>query len=78
MSIEPDNYPELFPYVLLVMSLISFECIIVSFVFSVPARTKAFNKEFLLQFTKTHEDAFQNLNVVSGLGFPDTGSGRYA
>jgi hypothetical protein len=45
--IMPDSHPDLFPYVLIVMSLICFECVLVSFFITVPARMRAFNKDYL-------------------------------
>ena len=40
-------------------------------------RAKYFNKDFMKQFAKEHAESFPD-HKVPELGFPDTGSGRYA
>ena len=78
MSVEPDSYPELIPYVLIMMSLISFECLLISIFITGAARRKSFNKDYLTTFSTIHSDAFENLNVQTDSGYPDNGSGRYS
>jgi hypothetical protein len=46
----PDNHPELFPYVLLSMAIISLQCYVIPFIYTVRVRAKVFNKDFMLQF----------------------------
>jgi len=47
MSIEADNHPELFPWVLVVMSAIALQCFLIPFVFTVRVRAATFTKEYM-------------------------------
>ena len=58
----PDNHPELFPYVLLSMVIIAFQCFMQQFW---AEHQQAFPDATLEQFEKT-------------IGFPDMGSGHFA
>ena len=57
-TIQADSNPELFPWVLLVMSAISLECYLIPFVYTVRVRNQVFNKEFMAQFSSVHREAF--------------------
>jgi uncharacterized membrane protein YecN with MAPEG domain len=76
--LQADNHPELFPWVLLVMSAISLQCFLIPFVFTVRVRSSVFNKEFMLQFEKEHKEAFPEDDITKSIGFPDMGSGYYS
>ena len=46
---------------------------------AVPARKKAFTKEFLnKKFDKKHRESYPDQDISGQLGFPDVGSGRYS
>lgn len=77
----PDNHPELFPYVLLAMVIISFQCFLIPFIYTVRVRVSVFNKDFMQQFWQEHKDAFPDATLESfekSIGFPDMGSGVFA
>ena len=76
--LQADNHPELFPWVLLVMSAISLQCFLIPFVFTVRVRSQVFNKEFMSKFEKEHAEAFPGDDVTKSIGFPDMGSGYYS
>ncbi len=46
--------PELYPWILLVMSAICIECAFVPFFTVAPARRNTFNKEYMAQFSSVH------------------------
>lgn len=77
-NILADNHPELFPWVLVVMSAISFQCFMIPFVYTVRVRSSVFNKEFMSQFEKEHREAFPEDDITKSIGFPDMGSGYYS
>jgi hypothetical protein len=56
--VHPDNHPELFPWVLFMMSIIAFECFMIPFVYTVRVRSQVFNKDFMMQFEREHKEAF--------------------
>ena len=62
---------------MLATAIICFECFLIGFVVVVPARFKAFNKEFMEQFKEEHEKAFPGSEPAVG-GHPDAGDGRYS
>ncbi len=77
----PDNHPELFPYVLLSMVIITFQCYIIPFVYTVRVRAKVFNKDFMQQFWEEHHKAFPDDTqeaFLKTIGFPDMGNGVFA
>ena len=77
----PDNHPELFPYVLLAMVIIAFQCFLIPFIYTVRVRVSVFNKDFMQQFWQEHKDAFPDATLESfekSIGFPDMGSGVFA
>jgi hypothetical protein len=77
----PDNHPELFPYVMLVMVIIAFVCFMIPFVYTVRVRYQVFNKDFMQQFWAEHKEAFPEHTIEqfekTG-GFPDMGSGVFS
>ncbi|CDW77567.1 UNKNOWN [Stylonychia lemnae] len=75
LNTQPDNYPELFPYVLIVMVLICGSCLSHGPLVTIQARKRNFGPEFMSQFFETHKQFFKS--DVNPVGFPDTGSGRY-
>ena len=74
---QPDNHPELFPWVLVVMSAISLQCFIIPFAHTVRVRGKVFTKEFMAQFQEEHNKAFPG-TALPDYGFPDMGNGYYS
>jgi len=77
----PDNHPELFPYVLLSMVIIAFQCFVIPFVYTVRVRAKVFSKDFMQQFWEEHHKAFPDDTLEAfekTIGFPDMGSGVFA
>jgi glutathione S-transferase len=77
----PDNHPELFPYVLLAMTIIAFQCFMIPFVYTVRVRAKTFTKEFMQQFWPEHKEAFPEDTLEKfekTIGFPDMGSGYFS
>jgi uncharacterized membrane protein YecN with MAPEG domain len=77
----PDNHPELFPYVLLSMVIIAFQCFIIPFAYTVRVRSKVFTKDFMQQFWEEHHKAFPEDTLEAfekSIGFPDMGSGVFA
>ena len=69
--------PEQFPVTMLATAVICLECFLIGMVVVGPARTKAFNKEFMDQFKEEHERAFPGSQPAVG-GAPDAGEGRYS
>ena len=78
MNILADNHPELFPWVLVVMSAISLQCFLIPFVFTVRVRSRVFNKEFMAQFEAEHKAAFPEDTAAPPIGFPDMGNGYFS
>jgi uncharacterized membrane protein YecN with MAPEG domain len=76
--LQADNHPELFPWVLVVMSAISLQCFMIPFVYTVRVRSQVFSKEFMSQFEKEHKEAFPEDDITKSIGFPDMGSGYYS
>jgi len=77
----PDNHPELFPYVLLSMVIIAFQCFVIPFAYTVRVRAKVFSKDFMQQFWEEHHKAFPDDTLEAfekTIGFPDMGSGVFA
>jgi len=69
--------PQEFPLVLICVAFICFECFMVGLVLVGKARGKHFNKDFMAQFDKEHEEAFPGQKAPVG-GHPDAGDGRYS
>ena len=68
--------PSLYPWVLMIVGMISFECLIVGFVGS-GNRRKIFSKEMMKEhFREAHWDAFKQ--EPPGGGYPDHGNGFYS
>ena len=79
MSSVPEvNHPELFPWVLVVMSAISLQCFLVPFVFTVRVRISTFTKEFMQQFDAEHKAAFPEDDSAPPIGFPDMGNSYFS
>lgn len=53
-SLQPDNYPELFPYVLIAVSCNAFLAFLIPIVYTVRVRSQVFNKDFMSKFTEEH------------------------
>lgn len=77
-AFQPDNHPELFPWVLVVMSAISLECYLIPFIHTVRVRIQVFNKEFMQQFEREHREAFPEDEAAPPIGFPDMGNGYFS
>lgn len=69
--------PKEFPYIVLSLVIICFECIVISFVVVGSARYKHFNKKFMEQFSIEHKKHFPESEPSVG-GWPDQGDGRYS
>ena len=69
--------PKEFPYIILSLVVLCFECVVISFVVVGSARKKHFNKKFMEQFTVEHKKHFPETEPSVG-GWPDAGDGRYS
>ena len=73
---QENSHPELFPYVLIVMSCNCFLQFMLIPLFVGRFRGKTFQKESMSQFEEEHRKFFNF--PVSPAGLPDVGTGRYA
>lgn len=71
--VQPDSNPEYLPYVLLMMSLISAECMFTSFISG--GRRHVF-KSVMGEFFETHTRLYES--APPERGYPDSGSGIYS
>ena len=74
MSYISIDVPELYPYVLLVTGLLTFECLILGFVAG-RKRSTIFGQEFMNQFSDRHQHELGQ--EISKGGYPDMGNGIY-
>lgn len=77
-SIVPDSHPELFPWVLVVMTAISAQCFMIPFLYTVRVRAQVFNPLFMQQFEAEHKAAFPEDTTTPPIGFPDMGNGYFS
>ncbi len=73
----PENYPELVPWVNLVLTLIALQCFLMPLIFVVPKKKEVYTKEFMAQFSTIHHEAFEELNPPD-MALPDMGNGRFS
>ncbi len=68
--------PKLYPWIMMVAGLISFQTLLVGFIGS-GNRKKVFGKDFMEQFKEVHGEATGGKNPPGG-GYPDHGNGYYS
>ncbi len=76
-----ESHEETFPYVLIMMSLISLQCFFTPAFFVGPVRKRVFSANFMSQFMDEHREAHAHLTepVLEPVnGYPDMGNGRFS
>ena len=67
-----------FQWVLILLMTITLQYLFTIYLFTMPARIRAFTADFMAQFDKEHSEAFPGKDKAPQQGYPDNGNGRYA
>lgn len=72
------DLPDEYPYILMCVCAIAFECWLTGFLVAGRTRLNIFTDKFMEQFKDEHQKAFGESVSFPKNGLPDTGHGRFA